>query len=97
MKEKSKKERLQTSLNQTVDEYLYNEDHRKEITVKYSHDIIDRELFYETMKAIEDFRWTCLKVIDMKVSRILKSEDTVNNETALELYHALHGMTDVEL
>lgn len=82
---------LNARLNESVREYCENEDYRKEVVGQYHRSVISNQVFFDTMRVIDDFKWTCLKKIEMQVRRIIREDFDVQNEVALQLFDAVHG------
>lgn len=82
---------LNARLNESVREYCENEDYRKEVVGQYHRSVISNQVFFETMRLIDDFKWTCLKKIEMQVRRLIREDFSVQNEVALQLFDAVHG------
>ena len=77
---------LNLRINDTVGDYCYQDKLEQEYRVKYRHDEIDREVYIDTMKAIQDYKWTCLKKLDMQMRRLFREDFDCYNEIAVQLY-----------
>ena len=77
---------LNMRINDTVDDYCYQDKLEQEYRVKYRHGEIDREVYIDTMKAIQDYKWTCLKKLDMQMRRLFREDFDCLNEIAIQLY-----------
>lgn len=77
---------LNAKLSNVVEEYIYNDQHEQEVRQKYRLGQMSKDVYLETMKCIQDFKWTCLKRIDMLIRRMVREDFDVENEIALQLY-----------
>lgn len=77
---------LNARLNQTVEDYIYEDNAEQETRRKFKRGEMSRDVYIDTMKAIQDFKWTCLKKIDMQVRRLMREDFDVENEIAIQLY-----------
>lgn len=77
---------LNARLTNTVEEYLYLNKAERETEQKFRRGHLNREVYINTMKMIQDSEWTCLKKINMHIRRMVKENFTIENEIALELY-----------
>lgn len=77
---------LNARLNQTVEDYLYTDHNEEDAKRKYRRGEMDKEVYLDTMKLCQDFKWTCLKKIDMQIRRMVREDFDVENEIALQLY-----------
>lgn len=77
---------LNARLNLTVEEYIDNDRYEQEVRQKYRCGQMKKEVYLNTMRCIQDFKWTCLKKIDMQIRRIVREDFDVENEIALQLY-----------
>lgn len=77
---------LNARLNATVKDYIYEDRAEQEVRAKYRKGQMDRDVYLDTMKLIQDFKWTCLKKIDMQIRRMVREDFDVENEIALQLY-----------
>lgn len=75
-----------------VSDYLHNETFKEDVQKRFSCGTMTREVFFETMRLCDDFKWTCLKRLDFRMSRMIRSDIVIENEIALQLYDELHGM-----
>lgn len=81
---------LNARVNETVRQYCENEDYRQSVLGQYQTRAINSEVFFDTMRMIDDFKWTCLKKIEMQVRRIIREDFEVQNEIAVQLFDAVH-------
>ena len=77
---------LNARLTATVEDYIYEDQMEQETRRKYKCGQLERDVYLDTLKMIQDFKWTCLKKIDMQIRRILREGFDVENEIALQLY-----------
>lgn len=77
---------LNARLNATVEDYIYEDKMEQETRTKYRCGKIDRDVYLDTLRMIQDFKWTCLKKIDMQIRRMVREDFDVDNEIALQLY-----------
>lgn len=77
---------LNARLANTVEDYLYEDRLEREVKDKFRRGQMNREVYLDTMKAIQDFKWTCLKKIDFQIRRMVREDFDVENEIALQLY-----------
>ena len=77
---------LNARLANTVEDYLYEDRLEREVKEKFRRGQMNREVYLDTMKAIQDFKWTCLKKIDFQIRRMVREDFDVENEIALQLY-----------
>jgi len=77
---------LNLRINDTVGDYCYQDKLEQEYRAKYRHGEIDREVYIDTMKAIQDYKWTCLKKLDMQMRRLFREDFDCWNEIAIQLY-----------
>lgn len=77
---------LNARLNNTVEEYLYEDRLEQETRYKFRTGQMTRDVYLDTMKLIQDYKWTCLKKIDMQIRRLIREDFSVENEIALQLY-----------
>lgn len=77
---------LNARLTATVEDYIYEDQMEQETRRKYKCGQIDRDVYLDTLKMIQDFKWTCLKKIDMQIRRMVREDFDVENEIALQLY-----------
>lgn len=77
---------LNARLNLTVEEYIDNDRYEQEVKQQYRRGQMKREVYLDTLKMIQDFKWTCLKKIDMQIRRMVREDFDVENEIALQLY-----------
>lgn len=73
-------------INETIEDYCYEDRLEQEYRVKYRHGEIDREVYIDTMKSIQDYKWTCLKKLDMQMRRLFRKDYECYNEIAVQLY-----------
>lgn len=77
---------LNARLANTVEDYLYEDRLEREVKDKFRRGQMNREVYLDTMKAIQDFKWTCLKKIDFQIRRMVREDMDIENEIALALY-----------
>jgi len=84
---------LNLRINDTVNDYCYEDRFEQECRVKYRRGEMSREVYIDTMKAIQDYKWTCLKKLDMQMRRLQRHDYDCYNEVAIQLYdHFLSSM-----
>lgn len=87
---------LNARIDETVRQFCENERFRTECVERFSAGGMSLKTFTDTMRLVDDFKWTCLTKIDMQVRRVLNREGfDVRNEIALQLYDGLHGNNDL--
>lgn len=77
---------LNARLADTVEDYLYEDRLERETKQKFRSGQMDRDVYLDTMRMIQDYKWTCLKKIDMQIRRMVREDFTIENEIALALY-----------
>ena len=77
---------LNARLTQTVEDYLYQEKTEREIKIKFHKGEVSRDTYLDTIKMTQDFKWTCLKKLDMQIRRMIREDFEIYNEIALQLY-----------
>lgn len=77
---------LNMRINDTVGDYCYQDKLEQEYRAKYKRGEIDREVYIDTMKAIQDYKWICLKKLDMQMRRLFREDFDCYNEIAVQLY-----------
>ena len=77
---------LNARLNLTVEEYIDNDRYEQEVKQQYRRGQMKREVYLDTLKMIQDFKWTCLKKIYRQIRRMVREDFDVENEIALQLY-----------
>ena len=77
---------LNARLTATVEDYIYEDQMEQETRRKYKCGQLERDVYLDTLKMIQDFKWTCLKKIDMQIRRMVREDFDVENEIALQLY-----------
>ena len=77
---------LNARLTATVGDYIYEDQMEQETRRKYNCGQLERDVYLDTLKMIQDFKWTCLKKIDMQIRRMVREDFDVENEIALQLY-----------
>lgn len=77
---------LNMRINDTVDNYCYQDRLEQEYRVKYRLGEMNRGVYIDTMKAIQDYKWTCLKKLDMQMGRLFREDFNCYNEIAVQLY-----------
>lgn len=73
-------------INDTVNDYCELDKSEQEYRAKYRAGKINRDVYIDTMKDIQDLKWTCLKKLDMQIRRLNREEFDCYNELALQLY-----------
>lgn len=82
----NKESYLNARLTNTVEDYLYEDRLEREVKDQFRRGQMDREVYLNTMRGIQDFKWTCLKKIDMQIRRMVREDIDIENEIALALY-----------
>lgn len=82
----NKESYLNARLTNTVEDYLYEDRLEREVKNQFRRGQMDREVYLNTMRGIQDFKWTCLKKIDMQIRRMVREDMDIENEIALALY-----------
>lgn len=82
----NKESYLNARLTNTVEDYLYEDRLEREVKNQFRRGQMDREVYLNTMRGIQDFKWTCLKKIDMQIRRMIREDMDIENEIALALY-----------
>lgn len=77
---------LNMRINDTVGDYCSQDKLEQEYRVKYRHGEVNRDVYIDTMKAIQDYKWTCLKKLDMQMRRLFREDFDCWNEIAIQLY-----------
>jgi hypothetical protein len=77
---------LNARLSKTVEDYLYEDHLEEETRKKYKNGAMSRDVYLDTIKLCQDFKWTCLKKLDMQIRRMVREDFDVENEIALQLY-----------
>ena len=77
---------LNAKLSHTVEEYLGQDNTEREVKTKYHKGEIDREVYLDTIRLTQDYKWTCLKKIDIQIRRMMREDIEIYNEIALQLY-----------
>lgn len=77
---------LNARLADTVEDFLYEDRCEKETRNKYRAGQMDKDVYLDTMRMIQDFKWTCLKKLDMQIRRMMREGFNIENEIALQLY-----------
>lgn len=77
---------LNARLADTVEDYLYEDRLERETKQKFRSGQMDRDVYLDTMRMIQDYKWTCLKKIDMQIRRMVREDFSIENEIALALY-----------
>ena len=77
---------LNARLNETVKEYLYMDNREIQTKVDFRCGMISARTAQRTLEAIQDHKWTLLKVLAKQMRRIIYKDYTVYNEIALKLY-----------
>lgn len=87
---------LNARLEETVKEFCSNENYREKVLHEYQVEkTMTSQVFFDTMRLIDDFKWTCLQKIQMQVRRLINSGLDVWNEIALQLYDSINGNNSV--
>ena len=87
---------LNARLEETVKEFCSNENYREKVLHEYQVEkTMTSQVFFDTMRLIDDFKWTCLHRIQMQVRRLINSGLDVWNEIALQLYDSINGNNSV--
>lgn len=84
-------EHLNRRLDETVQDYLYNEKSRTEYQKRFNENKISRTCYFETMEMIDSLKWTILRRLELQVRRLTRRGYEVRNEVALQLYDELRG------
>lgn len=82
---------LNLRINDTIEDYCYEDRMEQDYRLMYRRGQISREVYIDTMKAIQDYKWTCLKRLDMQMRRIQSHDYDCYNEVALQLYDKFLG------
>lgn len=77
---------LNARLANTVEDFLYEDRLEQETKRKFRTGQMDRDVYLDTMRGIQDYKWTCLKKIDMQIRRMVREDFNIENEIALALY-----------
>lgn len=77
---------LNLKVNQTIEDYCYEDNLEQEYKVKYRRGEVSRDVYIDTMKGIQDYKWTCLKKLDMQMRRLFREDFDCWNEIAIQLY-----------
>lgn len=88
---------LNARLNETVKDFCENEEYRRDVIDRHSRGLLSETVFFETMRLIDDYKWTCLKKLSMQVRRLVRNDYDVHNEVAIQLYDAMNGRNSVAL
>lgn len=88
---------LNARLNETVKDFCENEEYRRDVLDRHSRGLLSETVFFETMRLIDDYKWTCLKKLSMQVRRLVRDDYEVQNEIAIQLYDAMNGRNSVAL
>lgn len=73
-------------INDTVNDYCELDKSERKYRAKYKAGKINRDVYIDTMKDINDLKWTCLKKLDRQIRRLNREELDCYNELALQLY-----------
>ena len=65
---------LNARLNETVKDFCENEEYRRDVLDRHSRGLLSETVFFETMRLIDDYKWTCLKKLSMQVVTSLFKE-----------------------
>lgn len=77
---------LNLRINDTVDDYCYQDKLEQDYRYKYRIGELNRDTYIDTMKSIQDYKWTCLKRLDMQMRRLFREDFDCYNEIAVQLY-----------
>lgn len=88
---------LNARLNETVKDFCENEEYRRDVIDRHNRGLLNETVFFETMRLIDDYKWTCLKKLSMQVRRLVRNDYDVHNEVAIQLYDAMNGRNSVAL
>jgi len=72
-------------VNQIVDDYCNEDRYEQELRRKLRAGEIDEDLFWDTVKLTQSFKWTCLKQLDSRIRRMCREDMDVDNEIAIQL------------
>lgn len=72
-------------LNVRVSDYCYADQLEQEYRQQFRTGQITDEVFFNTMRLIQDNKWTALKCMDMLVRRLCRKDYDVYNEIAIQL------------
>ena len=77
---------LNLRINDTVEDYCYQDKLEQDYRYKYRIGELNRDTYIDTMKSIQDYKWTCLKRLDMQMRRLFREDFDCYNEIAVQLY-----------
>jgi hypothetical protein len=77
---------LNLRINDTVEDYCYQDRLKQDYRYKYRIGELNRDTYIDTMKSIQDYKWTCLKRLDMQMRRLFREDFDCYNEIAVQLY-----------
>lgn len=77
---------LNLRINDTVADYCYQDKLEQDYRYKYRIGELNRDTYIDTMKSIQDYKWTCLKRLDMQMRRLFREDFDCYNEIAVQLY-----------
>lgn len=77
---------LNARLTKTVEDYLYNDQYEQEVKKKFKRGEMSRDVYLDTIKCIQDNKWTDLKILDSQIRRLIRNDYDVENEIAIQLY-----------
>ena len=77
---------LNLRINDTVADYCYQDKLEQDYRYKYRIGELNRDTYIDTMKSIQDYKWTCLKILDMQMRRLFREGFDCYNEIAVQLY-----------
>jgi hypothetical protein len=81
-------------INDTVDEYLYEDYEEQECRKKYRNGYVNPEGFKYSMQTIKEYKWTLMKKLDKQMSRLRERDFNCYNEVAMQLNDQfLRGLT----
>ena len=81
-------------INDTVDEYLYEDYEEQECRKKYRNGYVNPEGFKYSMQTIKEYKWVLMKKLDKQMSRLRERDFNCYNEVAMQLNDQfLRGLT----
>ena len=81
-------------INETVDEYLYEDNAEQECRKKYRNGYVCPDKFVEEMQIIKEYKWTLMKKLDSQMRRLRNNDFNCYNEVAMQLNDQfLRGLT----
>ena len=76
-------------VDELVADYCQMDKDEQEYKSKYRLGQMNREVFFDTMRLLQDHKWTILKQIDMRLTRMLREDMDIENEVAIQLFDSL--------